>query len=168
MDKNSSLIKLTLVTLIFISTFFNPVFSFTENIPYSKTTINSYHIQQLNNDDSLEGYLSYPENDNKDIVEEEIDPSIILQKMSEFISNMEVTHITADTIKRILLAHLNSASLILNDNDSDNDPLICSNIIPKFISDITLYEEISILKADQANKVYQQIDVLENLYCNLN
>lgn len=159
---------LTLVNLIFIITFFNPVFSFTENIPYSKTTINSHHIHQLNNEDSLKSYHSYPENHNKDIVEDEIDPNMILQKMSEFISNMEVTHITADTIKRILLAHLNSASLILNDNDSDNDPLICSNIIPKFISDIKLYEEISILKADQANKVYLQIGALENFSCNLN
>ena len=81
---------------------------------------------------------------------------------------MKLTHITADTIKRILLAHLNGASLILNDNDSDNDSLICSNIIPKFISDIQLYEDIKILKADQANKIHQQIDVLKNFSCNLN
>lgn len=159
---------LTLVTLTLIITFFNPGFSFTENIAYPKNTINFHQIPQLYNDDSLKIYLSYLENLNSDIVEVEIDPNMILQKISVFISNMEVTHITSDTIKRILLAHLNSASLILNDNDSDNDPLICSNIIPKFISDIKLYEEIRILKADQANKIYQQIGALKNFSCNLN
>jgi hypothetical protein len=110
--------------------------------------------------------LSFSKND-IGIMELKIDPNEIIKQISDYILNMKMIHNSADTIKRILLGHLNSAELILNDDDSDNNNIICENIIPKFISDLALYEKINILKSNHANKIHQQIEILQSSLCKL-
>ena len=108
--------------------------------------------------------LSFSKND-RGIIELKMDPNEIIKQINEYILNMKMIHNSADTIKRILLGHLNSVELILNDGDSDNNNIICENIIPKFISDLALYEKINILKSSYANKIHQQVDILQSSLC---
>lgn len=110
--------------------------------------------------------LSFSKND-RGIMELKMDPNVIIKQISDYILNMKMMHNSADTIKRILLGHLNSVELILNDYDSDNNNVICENIIPKFISDLALYEKINILKSNYANKIHQQIEILQSSLCKL-
>ena len=108
--------------------------------------------------------LSFSKND-RGIIELKMDPNEIIKQINEYILNMKMIQNSADTIKRILLGHLNSVELILNDGDSDNNNIICENIIPKFISDLALYEKINILKSNYANKIHQQIEILQSSLC---
>ena len=110
--------------------------------------------------------LSFSKND-KGIMELEMDPNVIIKQISDYILNMKMMHNSADTIKRILLGHLKSVELILSDYDSDNNNVTCENIIPKFISDLALYEKINILKSNYANKIHQQIEILRSSLCKL-
>lgn len=164
MDKSSSLIFLTLVFIILFIIVFFPQFSKTETQNLSENASDLYYtpINTMVNWHISGAFLNDGNIETPDI---QVDTNLFLQKMREYILNMKLTSPTTDTIKRILLAHLDKASLILNDNDSDNDNLICSSIIPEFISDIELYEKIRFLSSGHANKMYMQIKVLEDSFC---
>lgn len=143
---------------------FFPQFSKIESQNLSEKESNLYYtpINMMVNWHISDAFLN---DGNIEIPDIQVETNLFLQKMSEYILNMKLTSTTTDTIKRILLAHLDKASLILNDNDSDNDNLICLSIIPEFISDIKLYEKIGFLNSGQANKMYMQIKVLEDSFC---
>ena len=129
----------------------------------------TYYLDELKEEKTskfIASGLSFSKND-KGIMELKMDPNVIIKQISDYILNMKMMHNSADTIKRILLGHLNSAELILKDRDSDNNNVICEDIIPKFISDLALYEKINILKSNHANKIHQQIEILQSSLCKL-
>jgi len=129
----------------------------------------TYYLDELKEEKTskfIASDLSFSKND-KGIMELKMDPNVIIKQISDYILNMKMMHNSADTIKRILLGHLNSVELILNDYDSDNNNVICENIIPKFISDLALYEKINIIKSNHANKIHQQIEILQSSFCKL-
>ncbi len=167
MDKSSSLIYLTLVFITIIIILFFPQFTNTQSQILSEKISNLYHspVDKMVNWHISDAFLN---DGNIEIPDIKVDTNLFLQKMSEYILNLKLTSHNSDTIKRVLLAHLDKANLILNDNDSDNDNLICSSIIPEFISDLELYEKIRFLNSDQANKMYMQIKVLEESFCKFN
>lgn len=90
----------------------------------------------------------------------------LLEKLINNIMNIQAAHNSADTIKRSLIAQVNNAILILKDDDSDNDGIICNNFVNKFLSNVKLYERIGLFKPNSSSKISQDILTLKNSLCN--
>ena len=93
---------------------------------------------------------------------------IILEKIVNYIISIQVVHISGDTIKRSLIAQVNNAILVLKDEDSDNDKIICNNFVNKFVSNIKLYERIGVFQPNSSSKILKDILILKNSLCDLN
>ena len=93
---------------------------------------------------------------------------ILLEKIVNYIISIQVVHISGDTIKRSLIAQVNNAILVLKDEDSDNDKIICNNFVNKFVSNIKLYERIGIFQPTSSSKILQDILVLKKSLCDSN
>lgn len=89
----------------------------------------------------------------------------LLEKLINNIINIQAAHNSGDTIKRSLIAQVNNAILILKDDDSDNDGLICNNFVNKFLSNVKLYERIGLFKPNSSSKISQDILTLKNSLC---
>lgn len=89
----------------------------------------------------------------------------LLEKVVNYIMTIQVTHNSGDTIKRSLIAQVTNAILILKDDDSDNDKIICNNFLNKFISNIKLYERIGVFKPNSSNKILYDVMILKNSLC---
>ena len=89
----------------------------------------------------------------------------LLEKLINSIINIQAAHNSADTIKRSLIAQVNNAILILKDDDSDNDGIICNNFVNKFLSSVKLYERIGLFKPNSSSKISQDILTLKNSLC---
>jgi len=166
---NKSFIICLIVIIIFSFLTSTPKLSTQTDHNSKKYFSVTYYLDELKEEKTskfIASDLSFSKND-KGIMELKMDPNVIIKQISDYILNMKMMHNSADTIKRILLGHLNSAELILKDGDSDNNNVICENIIPKFISDLALYEKINILKSNHANKIHQQIEILQSSLCKL-
>ena len=92
----------------------------------------------------------------------------LLEKVVNYIITIQVVHISGDTIKRSLIAQVNNAILILKDDDSDNDTIICNNFVNKFVSNIKLYERIGVFQPNSSSKILKDILILKNSLCDLN
>ena len=92
----------------------------------------------------------------------------LLEKVVNYILTIQVVHNSGDTIKRSLIAQVTNAILILKDDDSDNDKIICNNFLNKFISNIKLYERIGVFKPNSSSKILQDVLILKNSLCNSN
>ena len=93
---------------------------------------------------------------------------ILLEKIVNYIISIQVVHISGDTIKRSLIAQVNNAILVLKDEDSDNDKIICNNFVNKFVSNIKLYERIGIFQPNSSSKILQDILILKKSLCDSN
>ena len=89
----------------------------------------------------------------------------LLEKLINNIINIQTAHNSGDTIKRSLIAQINNAILILKDDDSDNDGIICNNFVNKFLSSVKLYERIGLFKPNSSSKISQDILTLKNSLC---
>jgi hypothetical protein len=89
----------------------------------------------------------------------------LLEKVVNYIMTIQVTHNSGDTIKRSLIAQVTNAILVLKDDDSDNDKIICNNFLNKFISNIKLYERIGVFKSNSSNKILYDVMILKNSLC---
>ena len=89
----------------------------------------------------------------------------VLEKLIYKIINIQTTHNSGDTIKRSLIAQVNNAILILKDDDSDNDIIICNNFLNKFVSNVKLYERIGLFKPNSSFKISQDLLTLQNSLC---
>jgi hypothetical protein len=92
----------------------------------------------------------------------------VLENLIYKIINIQTTHNSGDTIKRSLIAQVNNAILILKDDDSDNDNIICNNFVNKFVSSVKLYERIGLFKPNSSSKISQDILTLKNSLCDSN
>jgi hypothetical protein len=92
----------------------------------------------------------------------------LLEKVVNYILTIQVVHNSGDTIKRSLIAQVTNAILILKDDDSDNDKIICNNFLNKFISNIKLYERIGVFKPNSSSKILQDVLILKNSLCDSN
>ena len=92
----------------------------------------------------------------------------MLEKVVNYIITIQVVHNSGDTIKRSLIAQVTNAILILKDDDSDNDKMICNNFLNKFISNIKLYERIGVFKPNSSSKILQDVLILKNSLCDSN
>jgi hypothetical protein len=90
----------------------------------------------------------------------------LLEKVVNYILTIQVVHNSGDTIKRSLIAQVTNAILILKDDDSDNDKIICNNFLNKFISNIKLYERIGVFKPNSSSKILHDVLNLKNSLCN--
>ena len=93
---------------------------------------------------------------------------ILLEKIVNYIISIQVVHISGDTIKRSLIAQVNNAILVLKDEDSDNDKIICNNFVNKFVSNIKLYERIGIFQPNSSSKIIKDILILKKSLCDPN
>jgi len=89
----------------------------------------------------------------------------LLEKVVNYILAIQVVHNSGDTLKRSLIAQVTNAILILKDDDSDNDKIICNNFLNKFISNIKLYERIGVFKPNSSSKILHDILNLKNSLC---
>jgi hypothetical protein len=89
----------------------------------------------------------------------------LLEKLIKNIIDIQAAHNSGDTIKRSLIAQINNAILILKDDDSDNDGIICNNFVNKFLSSVKLYERIGLFKPNSSSKISQDILTLKNSLC---
>jgi hypothetical protein len=92
----------------------------------------------------------------------------LLEKVVNYIITIQVVHNSGDTIKRSLIAQVTNAILILKDDDSDNDKIICNNFLTKFISNIKLYERIGVFKPNSSSKILHDVLILKNSLCDSN
>ena len=92
----------------------------------------------------------------------------LLEKVVNYIITIQVVHNSGDTIKRSLIAQVTNAILILKDDDSDNDKIICNTFLNKFISNIKLYERIGVFKSNSSSKILHDVLNLKNSLCNSN
>ena len=92
----------------------------------------------------------------------------LLEKVVNYIITIQVVHNSGDTIKRSLIAQVTNAILILKDDDSDNDKIICNTFLNKFISNIKLYERIGVFKPNSSSKILQDVLILKNSLCDSN
>ncbi len=168
MNKSFIICLIVIIIFSFVSSFPKPSTQADQDSQQKYFSVTHYlgELKEEKTSEFIASGLSFSKND-KGIMELKMDPNVIIKQISDYILNMKMMHNSADTIKRILLGHLNSAELILNDDDSDNNNVICENIIPKFISDLALYEKINILKSNHANKIHQQIEILQSSLCKL-
>jgi hypothetical protein len=90
---------------------------------------------------------------------------IILERIVNYIISIQVVHISGDTIKRSLISQINNAILVLKDEDSDNDKIICNNFVNKFVSNIKLYERIGIFQSNTSSKILQDVLILKKSLC---
>jgi hypothetical protein len=90
----------------------------------------------------------------------------LLEKLINNIINIQAANNSGDTIKRSLISQVNNAILILKDDDSDNDSILCNNFVSKFLSSIKLYERIGLFKPNSYSKITQDILTLKNSLCN--
>ena len=95
-------------------------------------------------------------------------PITILETLVNSIINIPTVHSSGDSIKRSLIAQINNAILILQDDDSDNDILICTSFINKFLSSIKLYEKIGLFKSASSETISKNILNLKTSFCTLN
>ncbi|HJT86144.1 MAG TPA: hypothetical protein VJ697_16815 [Nitrososphaeraceae archaeon] len=95
-------------------------------------------------------------------------PITILETLENSIINIPTVHSSGDSIKRSLIAQINNAILILQDDDSDNDVLICTSFISKFLSSIKLYERIGLFKSASSETISKNILNLKTSLCTLN
>lgn len=89
----------------------------------------------------------------------------LLEKLINNIINIQAANNSGDTIKRSLIAQVNNAILILKDDDSDNDSILCNNFVTKFLSNVKLYERIGLFKPNSSSKITQDILNLKNSLC---
>lgn len=89
----------------------------------------------------------------------------LLEKLINNIIDIQAAHNSGDTIKRSLISQINNAILILKDDDSDNDNIICNKFVNKFLSSIKLYERIGLFKPNSSSKISQDILTLKNSLC---
>ena len=100
-----------------------------------------------------------------EVVEVSSNPINMLEKLISNIINIQTTHNSGDTIKRSLIAQINNAILILKDDDSDNDNIICNSFVNKFLSSVKLYERIGLFKPNSSFKISQDLLTLQNSLC---
>ncbi len=91
----------------------------------------------------------------------------ILENLINSIINTPTVHSSGDSIKRSLIAQINNAILILQDDDSDNDVLVCTSFINKFLSNVKLYERIGLFKSTSSETIFKNILNLKNTFCTL-
>ena len=89
----------------------------------------------------------------------------VLENLIYKIIDIQTTHNSGDSIKRSLIAQVNNAILILKDDDSDNDNIICNNFVNKFVSSVKLYERIGLFKPNSSSKISQDVLTLKNSLC---
>lgn len=89
----------------------------------------------------------------------------ILKNLINSIINTPTIHSSGDSIKRSLIAQVNNAILILQDDDSDNDVLVCTSFINKFLSNVKLYERIDLFKSTNVESISKDILTLKNTLC---
>lgn len=92
----------------------------------------------------------------------------ILETLVNNIINIPTVHSSGDSIKRSLIAQVNNAILILEDDDSDNDVLICTGFVNKFLSSLKLYERIGLFKSANSETISKNILNLKNSLCTHN
>jgi hypothetical protein len=105
---------------------------------------------------------SYSTSDDSEVTSNSI---VLLENIVNYIISIQVVHISGDTIKRSLIAQINNAILVLKDEDSDNDKIICNNFVNKFVSNIKLYERIGIFQHNTSSKILQDILILKKSLC---
>lgn len=169
-----------LLIVVFISTFFILI---TLNIDYNSISsidiqgnssnytvqkdeiTNSYHEKE----EISPTFIQSDSSSNRPEAVEVSSKSInVLENLISNIINIESSHTSGDTIKRSLIAQVNNAILILKDDDSDNDNIICNNFVNKFISSVKLYERIGLFQPNSSSKISQDILTLKNSLCGSN
>jgi hypothetical protein len=169
-----------LLIVVFISTFFilitlnedyNSISSIdiqgnSSNFTFLKDEItNSYHEKE----EISPMFIQSDSSSNRPEVVEVSSKSInVLENLISSIISIESSHTSGDTIKRSLIAQVNNAILILKDDDSDNDNIICNNFVNKFISSVKLYERIGLFQPSSSGKISQDILTLKNSLCGSN
>lgn len=136
---------------------------YTSSVDLNKNTIN--YLLQGDYSSSSDFVQASSFNDAHEVNSKSI---ALLEKVVNYIITIQVVHNSGDTIKRSLIAQVNNAILILKDDDSDNDKIICNNFVNKFISNIKLYERIGVFKANSSNKILQDVLILKNSLCGSN
>jgi len=169
-----------LLLVVFISTFFilitlnidyhsissSDIKGNTSNLKFRQDEItNSYHEKEdvpsmFIQSDSL--------SNDHEVIEVSSNSINVLEKLIYKIINIQTAHNSGDTIKRSLIAQVNNAILILKDDDSDNDNIICNNFVNKFVSNVKLYERIGLFKPNSSSKISPDILTLKNSLCDLN
>lgn len=139
------------------------IYDYTSSVDFEKNTRNysfegSYSI-------SSDFVKASSFNDPQKINSKSID---LLEKVVNYIITIQVVHNSGDTIKRSLIAQVTNAILILKDDDSDNDIIICNNFLNKFISNIKLYERIGVFKPNSSSNILQDVLILKNSLCDSN
>jgi hypothetical protein len=141
-----------------------------------KDNNNYYKLTKDNNTTLYDEHLTIPKlsfqsesHSNRDnIADLSTNSIIILETLVNSIINIPTVHSSGDSIKRSLIAQINNAILILQDDDSDNDVLICTSFINKFLSSIKLYERIGLFKSASSESISKNILNLKNSLCTLN
>lgn len=113
-------------------------------------------------------FQSEPHSNRDNIADLNTSPITILQTLENSIINIPTIHSSGDSIKRSLIAQINNAILILQDDDSDNDVLICTSFINKFLSSIKLYERIGLFESASSETISKNILNLKTSLCTLN
>lgn len=139
------------------------IYDYTSSVDFKKNTRNSSFEENYSIASDFIKASSFndsPEGNSKSIN--------LLEKVVNYIITIQVVHNSGDTIKRSLIAQVTNAILILKDDDSDNDKIICNNFLNKFISNIKLYERIGVFKPNSSSKILQDVLILKNSLCDSN
>jgi len=136
---------------------------YTSIVDFKKNTRNSSFGENFVDSSNLGKTNSF--NDPQEVNSKSIN---LLEKVVNYILTIQVVHNSGDTIKRSLIAQVTNAILILKDDDSDNDKIICNNFLNKFISNIKLYERIGVFQPNSSSKILKDILILKNSLCDLN
>jgi hypothetical protein len=103
--------------------------------------------------------------DDSEVIETSSSPVDVFEKLINNIINIQTSHTSGDTIKRSLIAQVNNAILILKDDDSDNDDIICNSFVNKFLSSVKLYERIGLFKPNSSENISNDILSIKNSLC---
>ncbi len=133
---------------------------YTSIVEFKKNTRNYSFGENYNIDSNL--VKTHTFNDTKEANSKSI---TLLEKVVNSILSIQVVHNSGDTIKRSLIAQVTNAILVLKDDDSDNDKIICNNFLNKFISNIKLYERIGVFKSNSSHKILYDVMILKNSLC---
>lgn len=136
------------------------IYDYTSSVDFKKNTRN-YSFEE-NYSISSDFVKASSFNDPPEVNSKSIN---LLEKVVNYIITIQVVHNSGDTIKRSLIAQVTNAILILKDDDSDNDKIICNNFLNKFISNIKLYERIGVFKPNSSTKILEDVIILKNSLC---
>jgi hypothetical protein len=149
--------------IIFMSFFLltsSDIADYTSSVDFKENTVNSTLQENYNISEVFVQTNTF--NDHHELNSKSIN---VLEKIVSYIITLQVVHNSGDTIKRSLIAQVNNAILILKDDDSDNDKIICNNFVNKFISNIKLYERIGVFKPNSSTKILEDVIILKNSLC---